>query len=63
MNGAFEGGPKKHKRRHSYDESVDKPPKLIENEPVGIERSAPLEDNEPVETVEDSNDNTPAFEN
>jgi hypothetical protein len=52
-------GPKK----KNYDESVDEPAKLIENEPVEVERETPAEDNQPVEQVEDNNEsNAPAFE-
>lgn len=52
-------GPKK----KNYDESVDEPAKLIENEPVEVERETPAEENQPVEQVEDNNkSNAPAFE-
>ena len=55
--------PKKRQRHHSYDESVDEPAKLIENEAVDIEAARPLEENEPVEGTEDKNDSEPpAFE-
>jgi len=52
-------GPKK----KSYDESVDEPAKLIENEQVEVERETPAEGNQPVEQVEGNNkSNAPAFE-
>jgi hypothetical protein len=55
--------PKKRQRHHSYDESVDEPAKLIENEAVDIEEAVPLEENEPVEGADEKNDEPPpAFE-
>lgn len=56
-------GPKRRERHHSHDESVDKPAKLIEDEPVEIEEEIPAEENQPVERVE-GNDRSdpPAFE-
>jgi hypothetical protein len=57
------GGPKQRERHHSYDESVDEPAKLIEEEPVEIEEEIPAEENESVEQVEENNkSNPPAFE-
>jgi hypothetical protein len=50
-------------RKKPYDEGVDEPPKLIEKEPVDIEREAPAEDDQSVEQIEDSKKpNSPAFE-
>ncbi len=46
------GIPKKRQRHHSYDESVDEPAKLIENEAVEVEAEVPAEENEPVERIE-----------
>jgi hypothetical protein len=55
--------PKRRQRHYSYDESVDEPPKLIEDEPVEIEEEVPAEENEPLERVEkDSNLTPPEFE-
>jgi hypothetical protein len=52
-------GPKK----KNYDESVDEPATLIENEPVDVESETPAESNVPVEQIEDTNKpNSPAFE-
>jgi len=52
--------PKKH---YSYNENVDEPAKLIQDEPVEIEREAPAEDNESVERGEDNDKpESPAFE-
>ena len=50
-------------RKKPYDESIDEPAKLIENEPVEVERETPEEDNQSVEQVEDKNkSNASAFE-
>jgi len=46
--------PKRRKRHHSYDESVDEPAKLLEEEPVEIEESTPAEENEPVEGAKEN---------
>ena len=43
---------KKRSRHYSYDESVDEPAKLLEQEAVDIEAETPSEETEPVETVE-----------
>ena len=53
-------GPKRRDRHYSYNESVDEAPQLIEDEPVGIEREAPVEDTEPIEGVEENDDQEPA---
>jgi hypothetical protein len=42
------GVPKRRQKHHSYDESVDEPAKLLEEEAVDVEEAAPLEDNESV---------------
>ena len=50
-------------RKSRNDESLDRPAKLIENEPAEVERETHPEDNQPVEQVEDKNkSNSPAFE-
>lgn len=55
--------PKKRQRHHSYDESVDEPGKLIENEPVEVEAEVPSEENEPVERIEKEDEpEPPVFE-
>jgi hypothetical protein len=55
--------PRKPKQRHSYDENLDEPAKLIENEPVDAERGTPEEENDPIENVErDEPSGPPAFE-
>jgi hypothetical protein len=46
------GIPKKRQRHYSYDESVDEPAKLIENEPVEVDAEVAAEENEPVERIE-----------
>ncbi len=56
-------GPKKREKHHSFDETVDEPAKLIEDETVAIETEAPIEENEPVEdSAEDQDKETSAFE-
>jgi hypothetical protein len=47
-------GPKRRDRHYSYDESVDEPAKLIEDEPVDIEEEVPAEGNRPVERSEEN---------
>ena len=55
--------PKTRQRHHSYDESADEPPTLIEEEAVEIETETPAESNEPVEGNEQEDDSgPPAFE-
>jgi hypothetical protein len=50
-------------RKKRYDESVDEPPKLVENELVEVERETPAEGNQSLEQIEDSKKfNSPAFE-
>lgn len=52
----------KRPKHHSFDESVDEPAKLINEEAVDVEEAVPLEDNESVESADDRNDVGPAFE-
>ncbi len=55
--------PKRRQRHHSYDESVDEPPKLIADEVTDVEAERPAEENEPVERAErDDAPLPPAFE-
>ena len=55
--------PKQRQRHHSYDESVDEPAKLIEDEAVDVEGAVPLEESEPVEGADEkNNERPPAFE-
>jgi hypothetical protein len=55
--------PKRRQKHYSYNECVDESAKLIEDEPVDIEKALPAEENEPVEKIEkDSTPDTPAFE-
>ncbi len=55
--------PKRRQRHHSYDESVDEAPKLLDNEPVAVESEAPAEDNQSIERDEpDETPVPPAFE-
>jgi len=44
--------PKKFAKHYSYDENVNEPSQLIEDEAVDIEASVPAEENEPVETID-----------
>jgi len=53
-------GPRARKRRR--DESVDEPAKLIEPEPVEIEKEIPSDESRPVEKIDENNADTPAFE-
>jgi hypothetical protein len=54
--------PKKRQRHHSYDESVDEPVNLLDQEPVETEREIPAEDTEVIERVEPENDGATPFE-
>ena len=49
-------------RRHSYDESLDEPAKLIDDEAVEVERETPSEENEPVERPRPEEAGPPAYE-
>jgi hypothetical protein len=55
-------GPQKRPRHHSYDESVDEPAKLLEQESVEIEEETPSEDSEPMERPEPTENDSPAFD-
>jgi len=55
------GAPRKGRRR-SYDESLDEPAKLINDEPVDVEKETPAEENDPVERPEPEDPSPPAFE-
>jgi hypothetical protein len=48
--------PKKRKKHHSYDESVDEPASLLKDEPVEIEAETPAEENQPIENIEQDGD-------
>ena len=55
--------PKKPARRGSYSEGEDEAPRLIEDEPVDLERETPETENEPVERDErDEKPEPPVFE-
>jgi len=57
------GVPKRRQKHHSYDESVDEPATLLEEEAVDVEEATPLEDNESVEGADEQNNGVgPAFE-
>lgn len=56
-------GPRQPEKRHSHNENVDEPAKLIDDEAVEIEREVPSEGNEPVEQIKDNDaSKPPAFE-
>ena len=55
-------GPKQRQKHYSYDENVDEAAKLIDKESTDIEREAPADGNEPMESVDDSKRQPPAFE-
>ena len=57
-----DAGPKKRPQHYSYDENVDEPAKLLEQESVEIEAEIPSEDSEPVERPEPADNDGPAFE-
>jgi len=44
--------PREQRKRSSYSEQTDEAPKLLEDEPVEVERELPAEDNSPVERTE-----------
>jgi len=55
--------PKRRQRHYSYDESLDESAKLIADEPVEMEKEAPAEESESVETAElNDSEAPPAFE-
>jgi hypothetical protein len=54
--------PKKRPRHYSYDESVDEPAQLLEQEPVEIEQETPSEDTEPIEGIEPEDRDLAEFE-
>jgi hypothetical protein len=54
--------PKKRARHHSYDESVDEPAKLLEQEAVEIEKESPSEDTVVIERIVPDDREPPAFE-
>ena len=44
--------PRQRPNRRSYSEQTDEAPKLLEDEPVEVERELPAEDNSPVKRTE-----------
>ncbi len=55
--------PKTRQRHHSYDESSDEAPGLIDHEPVEVEGETPAEENEPEQGSEEEDEAAPpAFE-
>ena len=47
-------GPKRREKHYSYDESLNEAPQLLEDEPTDIEQEIPVEENEPVEHIEEA---------
>jgi hypothetical protein len=54
--------PRKRPKHHSYDESVDEPAKLLEQEAVEIEKEAPSEDTRAIERIEPEDREPSSFE-
>jgi hypothetical protein len=54
--------PKKRPKHHSYDESVDEPATLLEQEAVEIEKETPSEDTRAIERGAPDERGAPAFE-
>ena len=44
--------PRERSKRRSYAEQTDEAPKLLEDEPVEVERELPAEDNSPIGRTE-----------
>ena len=56
-------GPKQRQQHYSYDENVDEPAKLIEDEATEIEHEVPADENEPIEGQQSQEKREPpAFE-
>ncbi|HEX9070645.1 MAG TPA: hypothetical protein VF852_01695 [Pseudolabrys sp.] len=56
-------GPKQRQQHYSYDENVDEPAKLIEDEATEIEHEVPADEKESIEGQQDQEKHeTPAFE-
>jgi hypothetical protein len=55
--------PKRRDKHYSYDESVNESAKLIEDEPVEIQGSVPVEEKRPIENIEaEDKPESPLFE-
>ena len=56
-------GPKQRQHHYSYDENVDEPAKLIEDETTEIEHEVPADEKESIEGQQDQEKHeSPAFE-
>lgn len=56
-------GPKQRQKHYSYNENVDEPAKLIKDEATDIEHEMPEDENEPVQTADETDrPDSPAFE-
>jgi hypothetical protein len=57
------GIPKRRQQHHSYNDNADESERLIEDEPVEIEKEVPAEESEPMERIDENNTaDSPAFE-
>ncbi|MBU6461359.1 MAG: hypothetical protein KGL35_29770 [Bradyrhizobium sp.] len=53
-------GPKrKDRHHHSYDEGADEPPSLIDKEEADVETENQIDETEPIEQVEEEENNAP----
>jgi len=56
-------GPKQRRLHYSFDENVDEPAKLIDNEATEIEHEVPADENESIQGQQDQEKHEPsAFE-
>ncbi len=56
-------GPKQRRQHYSFDENVDEPAKLIDDEATEIEHEVPADENESIEGHQDQEKHEPpAFE-
>lgn len=64
LDGAATAVPRKPRSRHSFDENLDEPGRLIEQEPADVQSETPDEGNAPVEPIEEGGEDSgpPAFE-
>ena len=51
--------PKRRDKHYSYDDNVNEPAKLIDDEPVEIEHEVPVEDKQPIENIEKEDPSEP----
>ena len=51
--------PKRRDKHYSYDDNVNEPAQLIDDEPVEIEHEVPAEDKRPIENIEKEDSSEP----